>query len=269
MKRSYPFVSADRIGKRMRYDARQAQAARLWVNKSKAIVRQLQRRPTPILRSNLRTGGFSGRELKYVDYQLAAQDISATWTGGELDPATTLCLNTVTQGTGESQRIGKKITMTGVTIKGFIYNAASESIGAPSSDALCRIALVLDAQTNKAQLNAEDVFEVDPTVDFVAHREQEYTQRFQVLKDKIIRLPTSNALMNEGAANLFAVGQVMIPFKINYNFKQPCHVNFVSSADPATVAEIADYSLHLIGVYTGAVAVVPKITYHSRLRYLG
>lgn len=218
---------------------------------------------------NLRTGGFLGIENKYVDYSVSAQALATAWTSGELDPATALCLNTVTQGTGQSQRDGRVQTVNAVHIKGFLQAAATESITTPPSDMLVRLALVLDTQTNAAQLAAENVFDPAANNDVDSFRNLEYTKRFQVLKDKMIRIPVAAATQNEGAANLFASGAVRIPFKFNHVFKKPLKVRYSDSASPATIAEITDNSLHLVGVYSSAYSEAPTISYDSRCRFTG
>lgn len=241
-----------------------AAAARAWINKSKAITRQWARR-----NANMRTGGFATIENKYVDYALSANAITTAWTTGEQDPATTLCLNAVSQGAGQSQRIGLHQDINAIHIKGFLQQAATESITTPPSDVLVRMALVLDTQTNAAQLAAEQVFDPAANNDIDSFRNLEYTKRFRVLKDKLFRIPVASAAQNEGAANLFSNGAVRIPFKFNYSFKRPLRVRYSDTATPPTVAEITDNSLHLVAVYSSAYSEAPTISYDSRVRFTG
>lgn len=263
MKRPRTWSTSGPIRKRVFYGSKPSITATLGPRRVSAQTMVIERT------RNIRTGGFEGIENKYVDYSVNAQALATAWTSGELDPATTLCLNAVTQGTGQSQRDGMVQTINAVHIKGFLQAAATESITTPPSDMIVRLALVVDSQTNAAQLAAENVFDPAANNDIDSFRNLEYTHRFKVLKDKMIRIPVASAAQNEGAANLFASGAVRIPFKFNYVFKRPLKVRYSTSADPATIAEIVDNSIHLVGVYSSAYSEAPSISYDSRVRFTG
>jgi len=72
---------------------------------------------------NVRTGGLLGVETKYLDTSLAATVIASPTdaSGGEVDPATILCLNGVPQGDTASSRDGFKIAMKSIQVEGKIF----------------------------------------------------------------------------------------------------------------------------------------------------
>ena len=214
---------------------------------------------------NKRTGGYEDLENKFVDYNVAGDAFSTQWAGGEMEDGTALSLSAVAQGDGESQRDGRVYYINSVHIKGFINIDVAEAQTAPGADSLARIALVWDTQTNGAQLNAEDVFlTIGAGEDVNSFRNLRYSKRFIVLKDKMLRLPTSTAQLNEGSANAFANARVRIPFAINKKFKKPIKVR--CSGTTAAVSSITDNSLHLIGTSTLASTT---LTYQSRCRFQG
>lgn len=217
-------------------------------------------------RSNPRTGGFLGVERKFVDADKSGIAFTNnTWAGANLDPATNNQLNPVAQGDGESERDGRNYNMLSIHIKGYVHVDAAEASVATFPDTMFRIALVLDTQTNGAQLDPTNVF--TGTNAIVAFRNLQYIKRFKVLKDIML---CKNAMQtNEGGTNSFAHGTWRIPFEIHHEFKTPVQVNTTGTA--ATVSVVTDNSLHLIGtaLQDGIITANTKIYYNSRLRFVG
>lgn len=229
-----------------------------------AAPKMRRRRVTAKSSRNTRTGGFLGLENKFVDYERGNYAIQDSWTGGELDPGTPLCLSAVAQGDGASQRDGRKYEVLSVHLQGYIAVDAAEAATAPHDDILVRLALVVDSQTNAAQLAAENVYDDTLTLKFNGFRNLQYSSRFRVLKVKKLRLPVTAAVMSQGAVDLFAHGIVQIPWKMDFTFKVPLAVTCVTTA--ATIAAIQDNSIHLVGISTSSLA---KISYTSRCRFHG
>ncbi len=211
---------------------------------------------------NVRTGGFVGRELKFFDVEATDDAFATSW--ATMEPATTN-LSAVAQGDGESQRDGRKYEIRGIYIKGYVQIDDQESNVAPPGDGLVRICLVLDKQTNGAQLSASDVMLTAPANDINSFRNLQHTERFSILFDKTIRLPM-NSMVNEGAINLFANGNIRVPFKINKTFKTPIMVN--TDGTTADIANITTNSLHMIGVERDSI-FAKSLSYVSRLRFTG
>lgn len=219
---------------------------------------------------NTRTGGFTGIEKKFVDQFRAVSDLSQEWTGGEIDPTTTNCLNAVAQGTDQNERIGRQYTITSVLIRGEAQIRVNDNASSTRAmnDRCIRVALVLDKQTNGSQLNAEDVFvNIDAGDDLYSFRNLEHTQRFTVLKDKVMKFNMLDADVQRGESSTLS-GYRASYFKFIYKFKKPLVVN--CSDTGATVADITDNSLHLIATTDADdVANDDEIRYFSRVRFLG
>lgn len=214
-------------------------------------------------RANRRTGGFQDLEVKFVDYFVNDKAFTIDWAGGEMDEATALSLSAVGQGDGESQRDGRKYSLHSVHVKGTIYVNQLESQAAPINDVLVRVCLVLDTQTNKQQLNAEDVMKVIASgEDTKSFRNLSNSSRFKVLRNFEGIIKREN--LNEGAANLFASVRSDISFDWNVKFKTP--VKCLASATGATVAATTDNSIHVIGVADSTDAI---LSYISRVRFTG
>ncbi len=212
---------------------------------------------------NRRTGGYVGRELKFLRSETVGDTFATGW--ATMEDGTMKCLNAVSQGNGESARVGRRYTMQSIHVRGLISEPKAEAAGDPIEDTVVRIVMVLDKQTNAAQMTASNVYDITaPTVDYLAFRNLQYTARFQVLWDRTFVLKASMATTNEGAAGAFACGVVKRVFKINHVFKGGLKVECVLTA--ATVASITDNSIHMIGIASNASV---QMNWQSRLRFTG
>lgn len=208
-----------------------------------------------IILPNVRSGGFLGYEKKFIDQGLASAIVANSVAGSEVDPGTTNCLNAVAQGDGPTNRDGRKYHVLSIHIRGFI-NFVDQT--APYTADHVRILLVLDKQTNAAQLNAEDVL-VSSTPATTAFRNLEFSERFRVLRDMTLKKP------DVGSGTLTNTWRATKPFKMNVNFKQPLPVT--CSGTTGNVTAINDHSLHLIAIsFNGS---SNELNYQSRCRFVG
>lgn len=211
-------------------------------------------------------------EKKFFDYALTASAIAnpTDATGGEKDPATINCLNGVNQGDGESRRDGRQMVMDSLIVHGRITsNSQSAQLGADNSTKVF-VAVVLDKQTNKVQLNSEDVFANPSASNTTAadpFRNLQNVQRFRVLKSKTFTLETSAIASTEtsGSTTSYIQAGVEKSFKFYIPLKG-MEVNFVSVN--GNCGDISDNSIHLIA-YCTSTALSPEISYQARLRYYG
>jgi len=219
--------------------------------------------------SNLRTGGLMGIETKFWDTGIAVTNISnvANMTGAEIDPAAQLCLNAVAQGDSASQRDGNKITMKGISIRGTVnFEGMTDSGPGKAGDVF--IALVLDTQTNGAQLNSEDVFSNPGALqDLVTSpfRNMDQVTRFRILKEK--RIPGATGVITYNTTTSEVQTQGMARHWEMYVNLRDLLVNFKQTT--SVIAALADNSLHLIATTTSELPTPPTITYNSRLRFVG
>ncbi len=202
---------------------------------------------------NGRTGGFMGLEMKFADIETSADAFSTTWT--TMEDATNDSVSGVAQGDGESSRDGRKYAIHSIHIKAHIEKGKNESQAAPLDDNVGRFCLVLDRQTNGAQLTATDVMDGGQTDDVLAFRNLQHTKRFGVIWDKSWKLSVASGNTNEGAVNLFANGNVSTPIMFfNKKFSPPIIVTCTGT--DGTISGISDNSLHIIGVATDVTAIL-------------
>jgi len=150
---------------------------------------------------NIRTGGVLGIETKFFDASVTGTAIvsGTDASGAECDPATILCLNAPAQGDGPSSRDGQKISMKSIFVTGVLSSATQTSVSSLDALPIYYIALVLDTQTNGGTatgLNSEEVFVNNAAAGVLAAnplRNMSNTQRFKVLKQLVLRNPTTLA----------------------------------------------------------------------------
>lgn len=212
-------------------------------------------------RRNARTGGFLGIETKFFDTETTDDAFAVTW--APMEPATTN-LTAIAQGDGESNRDGRKYSIKSIHLKGWVHTNTAEAQTAPQSDHMVRIVLVLDKQTNGAQLTATQVFDGGQTEDTLAFRNLQFTKRFTILFDRFIRIPNSQGDMAQGGVDLFANALLRVPFKYNKVFTTPIEV--LMSGTTADIANVTDNSIHMIGVSTHTTSL---LSYQCRVRFVG
>lgn len=216
---------------------------------------------------NARSGGFLGIEKKFYDTTLVAGVVnsSATMASMENDPASVNCLNGVDQGDGESQRDGRKIAMDSIQVSGHVRIPAQIDQTSLDLAPVVKVYLVLDKQTNGAQLNSEDVF-VNPGASTATSdapfKNLQYDSRFQILGVRTFTCPPIPATWD--GTNMEASG-VTLPFSI-YKSLKGMQVTFKGTT--AGVANIVDKSLHIIAC-CNAQNSAPTLYYNSRLRFRG
>ncbi len=217
-------------------------------------------------RLNRRTGGFIGLEKKFADTSIVstAMSVSTDLTGGELDPATLLGLNSVAIGDTESTRDGRVMHMTNLVVKGQLRVAPKINTTAGQTQNRAFLALVLDTQTNGAQLNSEDVY-VNPSGDALLNtrpvRNLQYIKRFRVLWSKELVLPIVSETYD--GTNI-ETGGVSRSFQFFINWKKKIKTIFTGTT--AVVGSIGDNSLHMIG-FANSTDVL--CDYNARLRFVG
>ncbi len=219
---------------------------------------------------NRRTGGYIGLEHKFYDTFRDSIVLTASTTaaGGEVDPAGVLkCLNAVVEAAGPSNRIGRNIQITAVQVRGVCTIPLATNQTATRTPPAVFLALVLDKQTNGAQLNSEDVFVgIGTVVDNATNVFQnlEFTQRFQVLRTLRFDMPPASNVWD--GTNLEREGATR-SWSMYYKWKgKPLSVHYTNTTED--IANIADNSLHLIG-FCNNTGILTDLTYHARIRYYG
>lgn len=219
-------------------------------------------------------------EMKQFDCERTAAlaATTTTWVAGTLqDPDTTinlgaaavanpLCLFAPTVGAGLNQRIGRSVKMLKCKVQGFVAIPVQAAQGAADSSTKVRIILVLDKQTNAAQMTSaqlmRDAGSAGTTIN--SYQNPDNFGRFHVLKDKTMSLSNLNMTGSPTAGDVIQAGMNR-PFKLSYRFRNPVEVHF-NATNGGTVADIVDYSLHMI-VAANSIAYAPSVTYYSRVSF--
>ncbi len=211
-----------------------------------------------------------GQELKFYDTKLTTSALTAPTdsASGEHDPSATVVLNSVTQGDGEQQRDGRKMTMKSLYINGTISCIGKAAQSTSDAAAQCFIAVVLDSQTNGATIVSEQVFTNKSGSALLAAspmRNLEFSSRYRVLGSRVITLQNPVIAPNTDAGGTMVQAGLSRPFKF---FLKLSDMGVTFNGTTETVANITDNSIHLIA-YTSDISLVPTISYNSRLRFMG
>ncbi len=207
-------------------------------------------------------------EYKYYDTTRVSASIVSTndATGGEIDPTTLDTISAPDQGDGESQRDGRSIMIKKVNIKGMVRVTKQANQTGADIAPLVFITLVQDKQTNKAQLNSEDVYTNgtgSASMAATPFRNLKFISRFTVLKTKMLQINTPDSVFD--GTNIEQSGRDYF-FRMDHEFRKGMMVNFTGTG--AGLTNVIDNSLHMIA-YCSTTALAPTINYVSRIRYLG
>lgn len=258
--------------------ARRARQAGVVVNTFSPVSRSVPG-PSTIVRSRRRfysrvlgrsTGAIvATAERKYFDSLVSAAAITANTTApGVNDPATLNTLFAPIQGSGINNRVGRKVLMHWVHVRGMVNFGVPTAQATPQKCPELRLALVLDKQTNAAQAAGTTVFMSPATATAIlancTFMNLDNLGRFKILKDK--RFASKDTNTGNDAATTVSQAPDQVPFNWLYRFKGagvPVHFN---ATNGGTVADIVDASLHMYAniCVTGW---TPVLSYNARICY--
>lgn len=210
-----------------------------------------------------------GIELKFLDNFVDAQALAAAtdWSGNECDPATTLCLTAPAQGDGANNRDGKQIIGKSLHVLGKINCLPQELQGNPPIATEAFVAIVLDKQTNNAQLNSEDVYSLasaTASLNCFPLRNMNFGKRFKVLATK--RFIFSDQSISHFAVDSFSHAGIEGEFEFFIPLKD-LRINF-NQTTTGVIGNVLDNSIHVVAC-TNSTTEAPTITYQSRFRFVG
>jgi len=220
-------------------------------------------------RRNVRGAGFLGIEHKFLDSSVAATTAMSAPTdasSGEIDPTTVNCINAVAQGDGEQNRDGRSYVIDSVMIRGTLFVEPLADQTVTLRPVTVFLALVLDTQTNAAQMNSEDCFKNiagSARLASAPFRNLLQNNRFRILWSK--RISMGQTIIGFDNTNMEKEG-VERQFSI---FKKKLKIKVVCKGTSANVTDIVDNSLHLIGYQSGTNAQTVTIGYNARIRFRG
>lgn len=246
--------------------------------KRKFKPRTTYKRRTPASRSkysgfnNFRSGGYIGKELKFLDTSIPFRLITAPTNsaGGEVDPTSINTLSAPEQGDGPSERIGRRLTAKSIFVNGVIRWEGQNNSTNANDPPIVFIALVLDTQTNAVQLNSEDVF-INPSGDTRLSsspmRNLQFIDRFKVLQMTQVRTPQPSMAFT-GIPTEFVTNSLLFPFKFFQSLKD-MPVTFKGN-EPGIV-NVTDNSLHIVAFASssGDTSQEVLMSYNSRFRFTG
>ncbi len=185
-------------------------------------------------------------ELKFHDLDV---DDTAIDTAGTIVAAS---LNLIAQGTGESERIGRKCTIKSVFIR-FEVRLPTQTAGATASD-VARIIVYLDKQANGATASVTAILE---TANYQSFNNLTNRKRFRTLMDRTYDV---NALAGGGDGTTEDYGQTIISDTL---FKK-VNIPLEFSAAAGVITELSSSNIGILTISrTGNAAFASKV----RLRF--
>lgn len=196
------------------------------------------------------SGRFAGPsgELKFHDVDLNSGLL------GILSPMTIQHLTIIPIGNGESQRIGRKISIRSIRVQGTLELRAHTLIGLTTGQVVVR--LVQDTQTNGTQFSATDLLDTDQ---FQSFRKLSETSRFKILYEKTFNLSAGGATEVAGALETTKYSR---PVNVAVKVKIP--MEYSSLVDTGEVGSVRSNNVYWT---TQASHASCTITARARLRY--
>ena len=177
----------------------------------------------------VRTGGYYGRytgttpEIKFNDQTVATD--AAVASAGTIPYSSFVA---IAQGTGESDRIGRKCIVKTVHLRGALKLPATAT--AANAAVRCRMLVVADKQCNGAQYSITDVLE---TANVDSFRNLSNSQRFLIFMDKTY-------VLNAKAGISASFGENLVPLMWNKTMRLPIEY----SSTTGTLSEVRSNNLN-------------------------
>lgn len=220
--------------------------------------------------ANIRTGGFLGIELKFLDCAFDGVQINTSTDGssGEVQPSSgcTNALSVPAQGDGESQRDGRKYTIKSIWVSGVLNSAGLTDQTDAIDDFGCYLALVLDTQANGATMVSENVF-INPSTSGFSMvpqplRNLQNSKRYKILASQYVE-PLGSYAMTDGANTGSLNAQANPVVSLSWKGNLVCD----SIGTTASVASASDNAIHLVAFSGGGFS---RTFYgKSRVRFVG
>ncbi len=231
-----------RFGAKMPYGSRQRSGYKKYVKAS----------PRAFVPGRDRTGGYYGRfsgpggEMKFKDTDVSDAVVTATMVINQI--------LVIAQGNTESERIGRKLTIKKIHVKGQVKLASQTAANATANTVI--MMLVQDTQTNGAAFTATDLVETD---DYKSFRNLAQSSRFKILYKKTITLNAQGGVAT-GAA--YAFGEPVRAINCNVNCSVP--IEYDNSLDTGVIATVRSNNIYWV---TQASAGTASIDANCRVRY--
>ncbi len=165
-------------------------------------------------------------------------------------------LNIIPQNNTESGRIGRKVVLTRVDIKGIMTLPSTATIA--NSTSTVRLLLVCDKQTNGAAFVATDIWDTDVIGSF---NNLANSTRFRVLKSKLFEFKAYGVSHTTGDVVLTTEDEQAFAFNVNLNLP----IEFDNSLATGVVSTQRSNSLWLVSQSSTGVVTMTEAT--ARIRF--
>ena len=200
----------------------------------------------------MRPAGFfmrfpmSSDELRFLDTNATEADVTTAGVIAE----DSLCH--VAAGTGESDRIGRKITIKSVHVKGLAHLDSSTLLN--DMDCWLRVIVYQDKHANGATAGVTDILE---GANILAYRNLVNSERFNVLKDLMVNINTT-AVSGDGTTHASVEREAF--FQIHKKVNIPVQFSSTTGA----ISEIQNNNVGLLFIVSNANV---DVTYRCRVRF--
>ncbi len=186
-----------------------------------------------------RTGGFYGRyagsgggEQKFHDVDVDDAVVTAAGT-----IQNTGSVNLIAQGTSESERIGRKVTIRKILWRYNVSLPALASTQNPGNDEI-RVIMYLDKQANGATATVTGILASD---DFQSFNNLSNTSRFRILMDRVHGPFKRTAGAGAGGAENDWSGEAA-----NYTFFKTCNIPLEFSSTTGAITELRSNNIGVL-----------------------
>ncbi len=188
-----------------------------------------------------RVGGYYGRfaganaELKFKDTTVDDAIIAA-------NGVITDSVNLIGQGTGESQRIGRKCTIRSILWRGALSIPRLETEGSPGASERFRLIMYQDKQANGAAATQAGILE---TTIYDSYRNLSNSGRFVILMDKFVCL--NYQTLSHHADNSFSMAENQRQFQ----YYKKCSIPLEFDNTVGAITELRSNNIGLLIVSEG------------------
>lgn len=192
-------------------------------------------------------------ELKFFDLLATNAAVDSTWEVMEDS------IHHIAQGTGESERVGRRIILTKILLR---YTFSLKSIqnqgpGATSGGDTVRIVVYWDKQANGATATGAQLF-VD-TDELNTYRNMANNRRFKILMDRFVSLNPQS--ISENTDNLFSAQRNIA----HGQWFKSCRIPIEFSSTTGAMAEIASNNIGIMAIAEQNQR--SELKYYFRCRY--
>lgn len=188
------------------------------------------------------------------------KDIAATTYGCDSTGSVTV-LNSVDEGTGVSQRVGRKICMKSVQLRGVVVPQDVPGAAANVSAQLCRVMLVWDKQPNGVIATIANILSASTSCSYI---NLDYRERFVVLMDKHYGL---GPLYVDTTATQTWSAVDKCTAVVNKYKRLPQGTDVIFDGTGGGIADINSGALLLVTIGTAAAGQGFNATLVTRIRY--